>query len=88
MAFQSTHPRGVRPFGQVRVVDVDGVSIHAPAWGATSPWNTSPDAMWMFQSTHPRGVRPSRELKKPEMMLFQSTHPRGVRPYPILLILV
>ena len=56
--FQSTHPRGVRPYGPIlwagqprdfnprtRVGcdfsnrgkgDFDGISIHAPAWGATA----------------------------------------------------
>ena len=36
LKFQSTHPRGVRR-APVRKFDVQGkVSIHAPAWGATS----------------------------------------------------
>ena len=34
--FQSTHPRGVRPFVSVRCRVCYEVSIHAPAWGATS----------------------------------------------------
>ena len=35
LVFQSTHPRGVRPFGGfLRLFDV-GISIHAPARGAT-----------------------------------------------------
>ena len=33
--FQSTHPRGVRPCRRSSVPDVETVSIHAPAWGAT-----------------------------------------------------
>ena len=34
--FQSTHPRGVRPTYNVLCPYIDIVSIHAPAWGATS----------------------------------------------------
>ena len=34
--FQSTHPRGVRPFWILERMCVMGVSIHAPTWGATS----------------------------------------------------
>ena len=56
--FQSTHPRGVRLAGPSTGSGSRGVSIHAPAWGATSaipPWWSQWDS---FQSTHPRGVRP------------------------------
>ena len=54
--FQSTHPRGVRPGSRPESEQHDGVSIHAPAWGATS---LCPASGWSrkFQSTHPRGVR-------------------------------
>ena len=55
--FQSTHPRGVRrrragvhPAGR-------GVSIHAPAWGATQCFRSFARQHHRFQSTHPRGVR-------------------------------
>ena len=34
--FQSTHPRGVRPDRRSSAPDVETVSIHAPAWGATT----------------------------------------------------
>ena len=56
------------------------VSIHAPAWGATSPSEFFPHLLDMFQSTHPRGVR--RDGGYVPVMstdAFQSTHPRGVR---------
>ena len=33
--FQSTHPRGVRPEGQGAGRHRQGISIHAPTWGAT-----------------------------------------------------
>ena len=57
------------------------VSIHAPAWGATSMDTVAPLAS-LFQSTHPRGVRRGYVILgyKPEK--FQSTHPRGVRRSP------
>ena len=56
--FQSTHPRGVRHVFQPGWRDNLGVSIHAPAWGATSARDTFFSAR-LFQSTHPRGVRHS-----------------------------
>ncbi len=34
--FRSTHPRGVRPAGAESPLLINLVSIHAPAWGATS----------------------------------------------------
>ena len=37
LMFQSTHPRGVRLTPAVGIVKVSGVSIHAPARGATIP---------------------------------------------------
>ena len=54
--FQSTRPRGARqgirqhPFGLAQV------SIHAPAWGATSSPHTQ-SICEAFQSTRPRGAR-------------------------------
>ena len=56
LAFQSTHPHGVRltspPMQETRTM----VSIHAPAWGATLRCYYQ-DHFAMFQSTHPHGVR-------------------------------
>ena len=37
-----------------------GVSIHAPAWGATGHTCDAARAVMMFQSTHPRGVRQAK----------------------------
>ena len=55
--FQSTHPRGVRlPVVYQSRGHVD-VSIHAPAWGATSGPQPVLRIAQKFQSTHPRGVR-------------------------------
>ena len=57
----------------------DRVSIHAPAWGATShPLITLPVTM-MFQSTRPRGARRQWGSAKVDATMFQSTRPRGAR---------
>jgi len=55
--FQSTHPRGVRLPVMRRRFQPHHVSIHAPAWGATSLSCNIPPRRGGFQSTHPRGVR-------------------------------
>ena len=57
---------------------VNGISIHAPTWGATSESKT-PVLTKRFQSTHPRGVRHVCAGNKIHNVIFQSTHPRGVR---------
>ena len=55
--FQSTHPRGVRPPICWGLRGRFWVSIHAPARGATMPWEHQTGRYMTFQSTHPRGVR-------------------------------
>ena len=56
-----------------------GISIHAPAWGATSiPVNTTSFGA-QFQSTLPRGERPVGAAGNREPPIFQSTLPRGER---------
>ena len=77
--FQSTHPRGVRPSGELSPSLNVTVSIHAPAWGATLYKLYLQVVQYMFQSTHPRGVRPSFPHPPVLRSKFQSTHPRGVR---------
>ena len=37
IAFQSTHPRGVRRCRRITQLAYDAISIHAPTWGATKP---------------------------------------------------
>ena len=54
--FQSTLPRGERQKNLVGAELLKRVSIHAPAWGATSP-PYSDVSMYLFQSTLPRGER-------------------------------
>ena len=56
-----------------------GVSIHAPAWGATGKRSMLKSRLPQFQSTHPRGVRPLAVANLAVRAMFQSTHPRGVR---------
>ena len=54
--FQSTHPHGVRRRQRFTRIHLPRISIHAPAWGATSTL-CSPSISLLFQSTHPHGVR-------------------------------
>ena len=77
--FQSTHPRGVRPLPAGALLVATLVSIHAPAWGATSIELAFVSPFYLFQSTHPRGVRRHGLQALLLKILFQSTHPRGVR---------
>ena len=77
--FQSTHPRGVRRRTHAHGLGRYLVSIHAPAWGATSAISMTCVISGVFQSTHPRGVRPRRYGCTAARTPFQSTHPRGVR---------
>ena len=78
--FQSTLPRGERPC-VIFLLDIGVVvSIHAPAWGATSETVNSL-ARGLFQSTLPRGERPTMSVRRPRTgPKFQSTLPRGERP--------
>ena len=78
MAFQSTHPSGVRRHHVGRRRRAGPISIHAPQWGATVVNNGGALAM-AFQSTHPSGVRLSILTYCYLTILFQSTHPSGVR---------
>ena len=58
--------------------DAAGVSIHAPARGAT---RRSAHILLLaeFQSTRPRGARPLKHLNRLLPKMFQSTRPRGAR---------
>ncbi len=78
-SFQSTHPQGVRHRIHQGVFDASGVSIHAPAGGATAIAMIGVIMESMFQSTHPQGVRLGQVERVYADMLFQSTHPQGVR---------
>ena len=56
VAFQSTHPCGVRPGSTEITFTLSAVSIHAPVWGATI-YRSLTSCIGQFQSTHPCGVR-------------------------------
>jgi len=76
--FQSTHPRGVRRiFARPSIIGV-GVSIHAPARGATLYALYNPTVIEVSIHAPARGATQlSIGFRLP--ILFQSTHPRGVR---------
>ena len=77
--FQSTHPRGVRHRAGPVPARPDGVSIHAPAWGATG---REPVPCHCRRGFNPRtrvGCDVHRCRCGQGVELFQSTHPRGVR---------
>ena len=77
--FQSTRPRGARHALQRRRVRWLGVSIHAPAWGATSGPPSELCRGYAFQSTRPRGARRAPKSRGHAVTMFQSTRPRGAR---------
>ena len=53
----------MRHVQRAAVFHYDGISIHAPARGATSRSISLPKRS-IFQSTHPRGVRPKRHCAR------------------------
>jgi len=55
--FQSTRPRGARLLAFVVLTHCNGVSIHAPTWGATGAKAALQNFFIEFQSTRPRGAR-------------------------------
>ena len=55
------------------------VSIHAPAWGATTAVARCHDDRCLFQSTPPHGGRQSTMLESLPSDAFQSTPPHGGR---------
>ena len=62
------------------VADVVGISIHAPAWGATCPTLWFRPIPMLFQSTLPHGERPAWSGFTTSPVTFQSTLPHGERP--------
>ena len=77
--FQSTHPRGVRHPDQQAQRCAHGVSIHAPAWGAThgqACWRTR---IPCFNPRTRVGCDQTQTQTSAVPTAFQSTHPRGVR---------
>ena len=77
--FQFTLPRGERLPAPPRKGLLGGVSIHAPAGGATSlRLRSAIDRS--FQFTLPRGERLPRRRRRARLRGFQFTLPRGERP--------
>ncbi len=76
--FQSTHPRGVRRVDFVLTLHAAGVSIHAPARGATALIRTSGISRLVSIHAPARGATLPKTTS-PSESKFQSTHPRGVR---------
>ena len=76
--FQSTRPRGARQELHKNQLQWRVVSIHAPAWGATTPAATGTGS-GTFQSTRPRGARRMASNDRSYNISFQSTRPRGAR---------
>ena len=76
--FQSTHPHGVRR----EILDVGdipgGISIHAPAWGATGMHLTAINSDYFNPRTR-MGCDQHGRILAWRHVLFQSTHPHGVR---------
>ena len=83
MAFQSTHPRGVRPPAKTWRHPHPASFNPRTRVGCDKAIQTGLDVLREFQSTHPRGVRlPDAPASEPDEK-FQSTHPRGVRLYNV-----
>ena len=80
--FQSTHPRGVRPSPFISDSRGSGVSIHAPAWGATHRQGRRAARAQVSIHAPAWGATQSVLLTMQDLDEFQSTHPRGVRPQP------
>ena len=78
LGFQSTHPHGVRQMAAAFSRANLRVSIHAPAWGATS--SHYPYAIPSHVSIHaPAWGATSLNIATNTTKRFQSTHPHGVR---------
>src|SRR5690554_1294538 len=79
--FQSTPPHGGRRLMYWPSTSADGVSIHAPARGATF-WNRTMIKFTEFQSTPPHGGRQGSGHGGGAGPEFQSTPPHGGRLIP------
>ena len=77
--FQSTHPRGVRPGRASRDKGLRGLSIHAPARGATTKRSNYNNNSNTFNPRTRAGCDGASNSKSASHQGFQSTHPRGVR---------
>ena len=78
--FQSTLPRGERRRRADYSNDWPGISIHAPAWGATSIKLINPYIPGYFNPRSRVGSDDTQRRDLTEHLQFQSTLPRGERP--------
>ena len=81
--FQSTHPHGVRLDYSSKVYGTFVVSIHAPAWGATSSIIHLFGHLFVSIHAPAWGATHLKTLSQLKSV-FQSTHPHGVRLSSIL----
>ena len=77
--FQSTRPRGARRDRKFLGLAVKGVSIHAPAWGATIRHGAERVGMDSFNPRARVGRDPAASPLAAWRCAFQSTRPRGAR---------
>ena len=84
VVFQSTRPRGARQFpGKFQTSD-PVVSIHAPAWGATSESLITPRDWVGFNPRARVGRDSGWRHARLSAVVFQSTRPRGARQTSML----
>ena len=76
--FQSARPHGARHWKNLAVAPIRGVSIRAPAWGATSS-ALAPTVSKVFQSARPHGARQVAVQALRKGLQFQSARPHGAR---------
>ena len=77
--FQSTRPRGARPFIQRLFCEFLLFQSTRPR-GARLLSNCRRGTFFEFQSTRPRGARLLSNCRRGTFFEFQSTRPRGARP--------
>jgi len=77
--FQSTHPHGVRRLLWDGWEQLHGISIHAPAWGATFSGDYETVLEGDFNPRTRMGCDIGYGIYKDIVSQFQSTHPHGVR---------
>src|SRR3972149_6229278 len=78
LAFQSTRPRGARLYGVRLTLAGEGVSIHAPTWGA-SRFSLRLLVIFMVSIHAPTWGATTRAWVASHPKAFQSTRPRGAR---------
>ena len=80
--FQSTRPRGARLRRKQVQAHQGMVSIHAPAWGATSSGNVEQITIEVSIHAPAWGATRALAITLSSRAEFQSTRPRGARPPP------